>query len=173
VDEPAFDEAAAAWRSGRYTKLVTAGGPVERDASYLPFESYAERGAEQLRARGVPADAIAAVAAPASAQERTFLSAVMVRDWAAKEGLEASALDVFSQGPHARRSWRLYRLAFGDRVEVGIHAAPPDRYDPAHWWRTSAGAKDVLTEGIGFAWTACCFRPAAPGSRDEKWGARR
>lgn len=170
VGENGFERALAAYATGRYQRLVTSGGPIERGALFLRFDSYAAMAAAYLRARGVPEAALAVIPAPASAQDRTFLSAVSVRDWLAEQGLHPEGLDVVSQGPHARRTWRLYRQAFGDEVAVGIYAAPPEDYDAGAWWHLSGGTKDVLTEAIGWAWTACCFHPAARGSAEEKWG---
>ena len=64
-----------------------------------------------------------------SAQDRTFLSAVVVRDWLRRQGGTIDAVDLFSGGVHARRSRLVYRIAFGPEVDVGVFAAPPRRYD--------------------------------------------
>jgi len=106
---------------------------------------------------------VVAVAAPPSAQERTFLSAVVARDWLRQQGGSVDAVDLFSGGVHARRSRLLYAMAFGPEVEVGVFAAQTRRYALEHWWTTSEGAKGVLYEAIALAWTTCCFTPPAPG----------
>jgi hypothetical protein len=170
LGEEAFDLAATLWRSGAYTRIVTAGGPLERGPLAVPFGSFAEFAARSLEERGVPADALAVVPAPASAQDRTFLSAVMVRDWVESQREPVPALDVLSEAAHARRTWLLYRAAFGDGHAIGIRAAPPHDYDPAVWWRTTGGAKDVLAETIGWVYVACCFDPGPRGSHAERWG---
>jgi hypothetical protein len=118
----------------------------------------------------VPAEAIAVVSTPESARDRTYLSAVMVREWIGRSGLAVRGLDVLSEGAHARRTWRLYRMALGGDLAVGIRAAPPG-YDRTAWWRSSQGAKEVLGEAIAWSWTACCFHPGPHGSLDEKWGS--
>jgi hypothetical protein len=132
--------------------------------------SYAEYASQALRARGLPPEVLAVVPSPPSARERTFLSAVLVREWIEQNRADARALDVVSQGAHARRSWSLYRMAFGDGAAVGIRATAPDGYDGALWWRTSSGAKEVISEAIAWTWTACCFHPGPRGSLEEKWG---
>ena len=105
---------------------------------------------------------------PTSAQDRTFLSAVVVRDWLRRQGGTTDAVDLFSGGVHARRSRLVFRMAFGPEVDVGVFAAAPRRYALERWWTTSEGAKAVLGEAIGLAWTACCFAPPAPGSHEER-----
>lgn len=168
-----LDQAAAVFKAGPYKSIITTGGPIEDWREYRGSASYAERAARYLRLHGLQAAAITAVPAPASAQDRTFLSAVMVREWAAKNGKALTSFDVFSAGTHARRSHMLYRLAFGSDAKVGVLSAHPDEYDEYRWWRTSAGAKAVMGEMIGILWTSCCFSPPERGSHAEKWGARR
>ncbi len=167
--EAELDAAVAAFRRGRYERVVVSGGPIEDWAEGRRFGSYAERAADYLSRHGLAAVPVVAVPAPASAQDRTYLSAVMVRDWLEKDGAASAPIDLFSSGVHARRSQIVYRMAFGPAVEIGVIAAAPIDYDPGRWWTTSAGAKAVLGEAIGVAWTRCCFWPAARGSFSERW----
>ncbi len=164
LDEAGLDEAIAAFRRGRYERIVTSGGPIDSWREGQTATHYAERAAGYLKHHGLADVPIAAASAPASAQDRTFLSAVVVRDWVRREGLNPDAIDVYSDGVHARRSRMVYRLAFGPSVAVGMLAATPRKYDLEHWWRTSQGAKTVLDESLSLVWTACCFWPPAPGS---------
>jgi hypothetical protein len=169
MEPAALEQAADAFRAGGYQLLATTGGPIEHWPGTHGHATFAERAAEYLAAQGVPAAALSAVPAPASAQDRTFLSAVMVREWARRKGLALDRLDVYSYGAHARRSRLLYRLAFGPEVRIGVRAAEPSEYDPWRWWRSSIGARDVLDQAIGLLWVKCFFRPPAPGSHDERW----
>jgi len=158
MDDRELDQAVALFRSGHYERIVTTGGPVESWTGMpVPWKDYAERGARYLAAHGLADATIVAVPAPASAQDRTFLSAVVVREWAARERIRLDAVDLLSVGVHARRSRMMFRAAFGPGVEVGVIAAQPSLHDPQRWWRTSSGAKFVLGESISLAWTACCF----------------
>lgn len=169
ISDEAFDQAAEAWRGGRYAKVLTTGGPI-RDGMYpASYPTYADYAAAALRARGVPAEAIGVVPTPESARDRTYLSAVLVREWIEQSGLPVEGVDVFSEGVHGRRTWRLYAQAFGGERPVGIRSATPSSYDPRAWWRTSAGAEELVKESVGWAWAACCFRPGARGSLAEKW----
>jgi DUF218 domain len=171
LDESELNEAIVAFRRGRYERIVTSGGPIDSWQEGVIWPTFAERAANYLKRHGVADAAVVAVPAPASAQDRTFLSAVVVRDWT--RGLEppADAIDLFSSGPHARRSRLAYRMAFGPEVAIGVLAAAPRRYDVAHWWRTSEGAKAVLGELLSLGWTRCCFWPGPPGSHEERWAA--
>ena len=165
-----LDQAVAVFRDGGYEHVVTTGGPVEQWPGHRFQATFAERAADYLIGQHGLANAlVTAVPAPQSPQDRTFLSAVMVREWAKESGLTFDALDVFSSGTHARRSRMLYRLAFGPNVKVGVLAARSSDYDADAWWRTSTGARDVLDQAIGLLWVTCFFRPPPPGSHDERW----
>ena len=170
MDDRELDQAVAVFRRGRYERIVTTGGPLESWVGFpVPWTDYAERSARYLAAHGLADATIDAVPAPASAQDRTFLSAVVVRDWAARQRIRLDAVDLLSVGVHARRSRMMFRAAFGPGVEVGVIAAQPRFYDPQRWWKTSVGAKLVLGESISLAWTACCFWPPPVGSHEERW----
>jgi hypothetical protein len=171
MDRKGLDQAATAFRMGGYQRIVTTGGPIDWPDPGGPL-TFAERSAEYLKGLGLEDGTVTAVPAPYSAQERTFLSAVMVRDWARQSGITLRELDVFSAGTHARRSRLLYRLAFGPKVKVGIMAARATNYDGTRWWRTSTGARDIIDQAIGLLWVECFFWPPSPGSIEERWGPR-
>ena len=172
LDRPDLDQAAAIVRRGRYALVLTTGGPVPAGFDDpARWSSYAERAASHLRVNTPAGTRITAIPAPDSAQDRTFLSAVMLREWAKRNGAVLEAVDLVSAGVHARRSRRLYQAALGPEVAVGILATAPAEYDPERWWASSTGAKTVLGETIALAWTVCCFHPPAAGSHVERWGA--
>jgi hypothetical protein len=112
-----------------------------------------------LKEHGVPDAVLTSVPAPVITRDRTYYSAVAVREWAKRSGLRLEAFDVMSEGPHARRSRLLYQLAFGPQARVGVLATKSYDYDAARWWRSSVGATNVIAQAIDFAWVKCCFRP--------------
>jgi hypothetical protein len=154
-----LDEAVVAFRSRGYERVVTTGGPIHHwEAGGATFAAQA---AAYLTRHGLPAAAVTIVPAARSAQDRTYQSALAVRDWARRSGTELKAIDVISDATHARRSRLLYRLAFADDVKVGVLATRAYEYDAAAWWRSSTGTKHVIEETIGLLWVKCCFRPAS------------
>ncbi len=171
LDTEQLDQAVTAYRKGNYKYLITSGGPINR-WSDVSFDNFADRAADYLKTHGLDDILIQSVPAPASAQDRTFLSAVMVRDALAIDQ-QITAFDVFSGGVHSRRTHKVYRLAFGSDVDIGILSAAPSRYEAAQWWLDSEGAKSVIGESISLLWTVCCFYPPPPGSHEEKWAVSR
>jgi hypothetical protein len=151
--------AAAEFRRGGYDALVAAGGRVPDPVWEGGFATYAERAAAFLRTEDLGGRELIVVPGPPVERERTYEAALAVRRWLDATGRHVDAADVYSVGPHARRSRDLYQLALGRGVRVGCRAAPPSQYELGRWWRTSAGARDVLSEAIGYAWVLCCFSP--------------
>lgn len=168
-----LEQAIATFRRGSYEQVITTGGPIERWPGIAMPDSYAELAAAYLKTHGLENVPVTAVPAPASAQDRTFLSAVMAREWLRGKGLDGQAFDIYSTGVHAWRTHHIYTLAFGRDEGVGILAARPTEYEPERWWRTSVGAKTVMGETISVLWTVCCFHPPPAGSHEEKWAVPR
>ena len=108
-----LDQAIKAFKKGKYERIVTTGGSVSGWPGLSQDTDYAGLAAGYLAQHGVRADLISAVPAPKSAQERTFLSAVMFRESAQRLGITLDAVDIFSAGPHARRSRLLFQMALG------------------------------------------------------------
>lgn len=173
LDPTDLDQAIAAFRRGRYERVITTGGPMVAWHPACTWDSYAHRGASYLRAHGLAGVPLDIVPAPASLQERTFLSAVKLREWLQASGVRPDAIDLYSAGVHARRSRLLFQMALGQQTRVGIMASSPSHYDAQRWWTTSAGAKTVLDEAISLAWTKLFFWPPAPGSHEERWAVPR
>ena len=164
-----LDQAIRAIKKGKYERIVTTGGPVTGWPELNLDTDYAKLAADYLAHHGVRRDLISVVPAPKSAQERTFLSAVMFRESAQRLGITLDAVDIFSSGPHARRSRLLFQMALGQQVRVGILAARPSDFEPETWWRTSVGVEKMLFQSFGLVWVKCCFWPGPPGSRKELW----
>ncbi len=166
------NELAAAYRTfdlQGYRFAIVSGGPITSDFNTGPA-NYAERAREYLLSVGFPQARLTAVPAPYSAQERTFLSAVTVREWLSEQGVVIDSLDVFSADIHARRSRDLYRLAFGEEVSVGVYAMEPEDFELDRWWESSDTAKAVLAELLGWVFVKCCFDPGERGSHAEMRG---
>lgn len=174
VGETALEVGLARLHAGGYRHVVTSGGPI----SHWPgrWANYAARAGDYLAARGLPPKmTLHVLPAPATAQDRTYASAVWARDGLEAAGIPVTAIDVLSSGAHARRTRKLYQLAFGSDVQVGIIAVAEPGPDGVYlpWWQTSEGVKQTLVEFVGYVWTQCCFWPPPRGSHEERWAVPR
>lgn len=160
IPPAAVARAAGEFRTGRYNFLVTTGGPFTRDRGQ-PGNSnnWAETGAYWLRKAGVDAALIHPVASSVADRDRTYHSALALRAWLMANAPEVRAINVFTEGAHARRTRLLFEKALGPNFRVGIIAAQNPEYDPAHWWRTSEGFREVISESVAYLYARVVFRP--------------
>ena len=168
LEEDGLDAAIALIARGRYERVVTSGGPIEAGARASRGRPTPSAPPTTCAATASAAIPVVAVAAPESAQDRTFLSAVVVRDWLRRQGgTRRRGRSLLGRRPRAPLAARLPdRLrARGRRRRLRRRAAPL-RARPLV--DDERGRKSVLGEAISLAWTTCCFAPPAPGSHEER-----
>jgi len=159
-------QAAAEFKGGGYRSLVlvrTVLGADDEDGRLL-----GQRLADALERFGVPRQRMVALFPDVARKDRTYHSAKAVVEWLESQSdPEVEGINVATVGPHARRSRLLYRKAFHGICPVGVVSLQTPSYDPARWWRSSEGVRDVIGEIIAFSYSRLLFRePAAvAGSR--------
>ena len=149
----------ALFRKGGYRQILTTGGPLRRGHYLIQYRTYAELTAASLRALGVPKDRVHAVPAPAVKRNRTYRSAKAVQAWLDSHGLNRVSVNVVTLGAHARRTRLLYRMAMGPEHPVGVIPLTAESFDPARWWRYSAGVRLVIGEMVGYLYARLLFIP--------------
>jgi uncharacterized SAM-binding protein YcdF (DUF218 family) len=156
----ALESAVVEFRHRQYTKLYVTGGPLEIGAPLSEYKTYAERGAAILLKLGLAPQDLQAVPAPLVVRDRTFASAVALRQWLRDHGSAAGQINLITVGPHARRSRLMYQKAMGADTLVGVIPVLSRDYDPNHWWRSSEGVRTVISEALAYAYARFLFRPA-------------
>ncbi len=148
------------YERGRYRYLVTTGGPIIKGEILAEFNTYAEMTKAVLLKNGFTSNAVVAVPNYERFKDRTYAGALALRNWIGESQAEVKAVNVFTRGAHARRTWLLFTKAFAGTTEVGIIAGEDLRYDGRRWWRTSEGVRDILDEAIAYLYARFLFRPA-------------
>lgn len=156
----AFKEVVAEFKRNQYSHLYVTGGPIDEDASPSEYKTTAERGAAIAIRLGLASSEVQAVPAPKVLQDRTYASAVALRDWLRVHQIATKNFHVLSVGPHARRTRLLFEKALGEGVTVGITAIQSDGYDPNAWWTTSEGVRTLIGEIIAYGYARLMFWPA-------------
>ena len=154
-----YQEAIAEFRRGGYEKLLVTGGPLDKGSPLSEYKTYAEMGEATLIGFGLKPAEVQAVSAPPTRRDRTFNSAVALATRLKAEGALPSEINLVSVGPHCRRSRMLFEKALGDGVKVGVIPTEPNDYDPARWWRSSAGFRTVTGEAIAYLYARFLFKP--------------
>jgi hypothetical protein len=156
----ALEEAVTEFRQHHYTKLYVIGVPLEHGAPLSEYKTYAELGAATLLKLGLDRDNVQAVPTPVVCQDRTYASALALKQWLQQHNVMPAELNLISLGAHARRSRLLFEKAFGRDARVGIIALENQDYDPEHWWKSSQGVRTVTDELIAYGYARLLFHPA-------------
>jgi hypothetical protein len=156
----ALEEVITEFRRHHYTKLYVVGVPLEQGAPLSEYKTFAELGAATLLKLGLDRDSIQAVPTPAVRRDRTYASALVLKQWLQQHNAVPAELNLISLGVHARRSRLLFEKAFGRDSRVGIIALENRDYDPAHWWQYSQGVRAVTDELFAYVYARLLFHPA-------------
>jgi len=158
--EHAMHAAVAEWKSGRYPRIYSTGGPIRGLSSYTnDSQTLASVGADLLKQAGAPAEVVQIVPSRVMARDRTYSSAVALREWFQEHGIHVRSFNVMTEDLHARRTLMLYQKAFGDGVAAGVIAVPNPDYDARQWWRYSEGVRDFIYEWAAYLCAKFIFRP--------------
>jgi len=65
-------------------------------------------------------------------------------------GTQTTGINVFTIGPHARKSLVLFKRALGPEIEVGVIAGTDDTYDANHWWMSVRGTYVIFRKLLGY-----------------------
>jgi len=161
VDQYAILAAVKEFQAGHYEKIYTTGGPGVGTGGYVnDFNTTASIGAEMLVKAGLPPEAVQMVPSHISGRDRTYSSALALEAWFRDQHLVVTNFNVLTEDVHARRTWLLFRKAFGKGVKVGIITVPNPDYDPRRWWRYSEGVREVLGETIAYIYARLLFWPS-------------
>jgi hypothetical protein len=141
--------AADEFRRGGYKYVVATGGLTgyRVDNNRL---TYAEMTREELVQSGVPESQIIVSSIGGIEHQRTFNSAAAALASTHFAGIRPAAINVFTLGPHARRSRLIYEKVYAPDVPVGVIAFVPSEYDTGPWWLSTRRTKCLLKEAVGY-----------------------
>jgi uncharacterized SAM-binding protein YcdF (DUF218 family) len=149
------------FKTHSYRYIFTTGGPVVGKGGYVnDYQTSASVGADLLKEAGMPADLIQMVPSRVIGRDRTYSSAIALRDWLRVHDLRLQSFNVVTEGAHARRTRLLFEKAFGPGVRIGVIAVDSPDYDAKHWWYYSEGVEAVLTEGVAYLYVRFFFLPS-------------
>jgi len=149
------------FKAGSYQRVFSTGGPVEWSGVYTSEDDTAAIwGAGRLRRGGIPRELVEVVPARVVTRDRTYSSAVALREWLRENHPSLHAVNIVTEDVHARRTRLLFQKALGNGVTVGIIAVPNPDYDAKRWWRYSEGVREVVGEVIAYLYARFFFVPS-------------
>ena len=155
----ALQKAVDDFQHGSYKLLVTTGGPLVQGGYLAEYGSVAELAAATITKIGFDTNKLVPIPAPAVDRDRTYASAIELNKWLDSANMNIESLDIYSFGPHSRRSWLLFQYVFDPDIAVGIVAIENRSYDSRKWWKTSNGVRTVINEAIAYFYARFIFKP--------------
>ena len=163
IHEYAIRAALKEFQSNHYARIFTTGGPVEGTRGYInDYCTSASVGADLLRKNGLANGSVQMVPSRVMDRDRTYGSAVALRNWFRDHNMAVSGIDVVTEDLHARRTRLLFQKALGDKLTVGVIAIANPDYDAKHWWSYSEGVKEVGSEALAYVYARLFFHPSEP-----------
>ena len=160
VHQFVIDAAVKEFKSGHYDRVFVTGGPVVGTGGYSnDYNTEASVGADLLKTAGIPDTSLQMVPSHVWNRNRTYYSAVALRDWFSAHNLQVHNINVMTEESHARRTWLLFQEAFGKDVKVGIISVPNPDYDAKRWWHYSDGVRDTVDEALAYIYAKFFFWP--------------
>jgi hypothetical protein len=142
--------AAVAEFQGRGYHYIVASGGLTSGRWENELASYAKMAADEMIRLGIPEEKIVVATAEYTERQRTFESAVAVWRVLRSAGIRPKAVNIFTFGPHGRRSGLVFAKVFSPAINVGIIAWTPAEYRTEPWWRSSERSRELLQETVGF-----------------------
>jgi uncharacterized SAM-binding protein YcdF (DUF218 family) len=153
IHEYAIRAAVHEFQANSYRRVFATGGPVAGTGGYTnDYNTSASVGADLLKEAGLPAESLQMVPSRVIERDRTYSSAIGLRDWFRENKLTVHSVNVITENLHARRTRLLFQKALGPEITVGIIAVPNPDYNSKYWWRYSEGVRDVFGETIAYVY---------------------
>lgn len=133
-----------------YQLLITTGIPLGRGEYLSEYKNFAQLSKATLIALGFDRTKIQSIPTPSVKRDRTYTSALAVKEWLDKNDIEVKGINIYSEDVHSRRSWILFKKVFEPTIKVGAIAHPAQKYDANSWWTSSQGVRTILSEGIAY-----------------------
>jgi uncharacterized SAM-binding protein YcdF (DUF218 family) len=148
------DAAAAEFEQHGYQYIVSTGGLTTGEGWSKAGWSYAEGAASELIRFGIPKDKIVVAPARNTESHRTYECAAAVRHALQSRGIHTKNLNVFTLGPHARRSRLVFAKVYEAGTQVGVIGWAPSGDKNVPWWKSSTRAKEMVAETAGYLYEA-------------------
>lgn len=144
----AVEDAMGEFKTGDYRHLIATGTPLSKGYYLAEYKNFAQLTGATLIALGFNPNQLIVIPTPYVKKDRTYSSAVALREWLSNSDLNIKSLNLFSLGPHTRRSWLIFKDVLAPEYKIGAIAANPQEYDAKTWWQYSEGVRTVIGEAI-------------------------
>ncbi len=131
-------EAAGEFKRGKYSYCLVSGRSF---SSHMPMRVIIRSGIDSVAVKFTDAET--------RRGHNTYHIALASRQWLRMHDPAVSTLNVFTAGPHGRKSWIIFKRVFGHDYSIGVISSSIERNDTDLWWESEQGLCNVVKYGIG------------------------
>jgi hypothetical protein len=150
-----------------YQYVIATGGVTTAKGWQKAGWSYAEGAGNELLRLGVPREKIIVAPARETQSQRTYESAVAVWRGLQSKGIRPRGLNVFTIGPHARRSRLVFSKTSSSVTQVGVISWTPPGCVGTPWWRSSDRARELVAETAGYIYEVLLNSGRGPNTLEK------
>jgi len=159
LPDHAVTQAIEVFDSQGYQHMVVVGGGFLKGGHLSQYKSLADQLTATFKKLGLPDHKITTIVDPAQIKDRTFSSALLLKEWLMTTMPDERAINLVTVGAHARRSRLLFEKALGDGYSIGVINIENTNYDSSYWWKSSNGVREVIGETIAYIYARFFFYP--------------
>lgn len=147
-----LDEAVDLYKKGRYKYIITTGGVRKYSHNKIAggADSTAEYAAKRLVNCGIGPESIFTASGSAAKDHHTYNAAFGLRKWVLNNKPEIKTLNIFTGGPHGRKTYHIYKKVLGKNITVGIISSEIKHYNPKYWWTSFTGISVTFDYIVGY-----------------------
>ena len=159
LSDSALKDASVEFRQGGYKRLIITGGNLpEAWQHQSKFKSDGELSRAMLALMGLDTNLMVVLPPPRVSRDRTYSAALGVRAYLKSSNGAVRAINLYTMGPHARRSRLLFEKALGSGIKVGVIAHSVDNYNTKRWWASTEGFQTVVSEAVAYLYARIWFQ---------------
>lgn len=160
VPDYAFQEIINVFNRDNYDLLIASGTYYDQGFFITGIETSAQLIANSLLFLGFDSTKLAVVPVPIGTHiNRTYHSALITRAYLRQNYPTIDKINIFSLGPHARRSKCLFEMVYEPDIKVGNIVIPHVGINAKNWYKSSRGFRTVTNEVIAYIYVKLFFWP--------------
>ncbi len=113
-------------------------------------ETEAHKTSKRLIDQGIDSELIRIIPVRNMGGHHTFRRALTLKKWFEVHVLSTKAFNVYTGGPHARKTYTTFTRVFEDSYEIGIIPSPIEHYNSKFWWSSVKGISVTLRFFFGY-----------------------
>lgn len=141
--------AKSTFEQGGYRYIITT-GTCPKTSEDTNMTCNAESAAKKLAEFGLDPKRIYPASTPNVKDLHTYYSAMALKRWLSENAPEIKAVNVFTGGPHGKKTYHFFKRVLGPDIDIGIISSRIEHYDPEQWWMSQRGRHVTFRYSLGY-----------------------